>query len=291
MHETVLDLLRKLSREAPPRQTSWRKLRGAIWLDHAQWKSGLDDKAFAERYIQRGRSESNLVVKWRAGVTLPSRSSATALERQLPGTAAMFNLPLYELLADQPLPPAFVARMIRSVRKENEYGWEWNFPGVASRRFSTRPDDSEVLVSVGDIWGLTAVIALVRQAEIRGDGLSHIELCKDMYRALPAVLKLPWVAPSAKLLQNCINQIRARIPLSEAMFDVDWSVITRHAADPAYEPDRERRSIDPQTRRFVDFEDPILEAKLVRGLEVKRQRLTRERRRKRWPMTSDGEAK
>ncbi|BFI95691.1 MAG: hypothetical protein RSP_12010 [Rhodanobacter sp.] len=281
MHETVLDLLRKLSREAPPRQTAWRRLRGAIWLDHAQWASGLDTKAFFERFIQRGRSESNLALKWKAGVTLPSRYSAMALEKLLPGTEAMFDLPLYELLADRPLPPTFAVTVIRSMRKENDYGWEWHFPGTASRCFSVRPDDSDGLVGIGSIWSLTAIVALVRQAEVEGDGLSHIELSKNMYRVLPAILRLPWMAPSTELLKDCINQIRARVPLSEAMFDVDWSVIARHTADPAYGASRERRPLDLQTDRPFDFEDPILDAKLIRGSEVKRQQMARERRRER----------
>ena len=193
----------------------------------------------------------------------------------------MFSLPLYELLADRPLPAPFVSKVIRSLRKENDYGWEWRFPGSTARCFSIRQDDSGGLAKLGDIWGLTAIVALVRQAEIAGDVLLHIELSKDMYRALPGILKLPWIAPSTELLQECINQIRARVPLTEAMFDVDWSIIARHTADPAYESDRERRSIDPQTGRFIDFEDPILDAKLIRGSEVKRQQIARELRRRR----------
>lgn len=104
--------------------------------------------------------------------------------------------------------------------------------GSTARCFSIRQDDSGGLAKLGDIWGLTAIVALVRQAEIAGDVLLHIELSKDMYRALPGILKLPWIAPSTELLQDCINQIRARVPLTEVMFDVDWSIIARHTADP-----------------------------------------------------------
>ena len=278
MRETLSDLLRELAGEAAPRRTSWRKLRGAIWLDHAQWVSGLDLKAFAERFIHRGRSESNLVQKWKSGTTLPSRASAISLEKLLPGTQVMFDLPLYELLADAPISLSNVDKVIALHRKKVDFGHQWSFPGARSSRISMLPDDSAALVARGDIWGLTAIVALVRRAEAAGETLSHIELCKDMYRALPAVLKHPWAAPSTELLRDCINRVRARMYLSVVMFDVDWSVINDHASNPAYEPDRERRPIDPETHRFIEFEDPVLEAQLIRGSAVKEKQLAKEKR-------------
>jgi hypothetical protein len=70
--------------------------------------------------------------------------------------------------------------------------------------FSSLSSDAQGLVATGDIWGLVAIVALVRQAELTGDALLHIELCKDMYRALPAVLKQPWIAsqPDGQLAGN-----------------------------------------------------------------------------------------
>ncbi|WP_189442458.1 hypothetical protein [Rhodanobacter panaciterrae] len=231
----------------------------------------MELKAFAERFVHRGRTESNLVTKWKAGSTLPSRSSAVMLEKHLPSTLHMFDLPLYELLGDRALPAHQVEDVITSLRQKVDMGWEWRFPGSPSGYYNALPNDSSALASRGDLWGFIAIVALVRQAEIQGDELSHLLLSMDMYRALPAALKLPWIAPSTELLQECVNSVRRRMPISAVMYDIDWPVIARHVADPNYEPGYERR-IDPATRKTIEFEDPILEARLIRGNQARAQR-------------------
>jgi len=279
MRETLYDQLREAAGESSQRQSSWRRLRGAAWLDHALWIAGVDEKVFTERFIHRGRSASNLLAKWKSGATLPSRPSAIALEKSLPGTLGVFDLPLWELLADNPLPGSFVRGVLAKLRTKVPYGWQWDFPGLPTRSPSLLPNDSASLVSRGDIWGLTAIVGLVREAEAARNALSHVELSKDMFRALPSALKLPWMAPSADLLQGCVDRIRMREPLSAAMFDVDWSVIAGQVASPNYQAGLNRCPTDQGIQTSIDFADPILEAKLMRGYRAKEEQLAREKRR------------
>lgn len=153
MQEILLELLGKPSGKPSSRQSAWRRLRGAVWLDHAHWISGMELKAFAERFVHRGRTESNLVTKWKAGSTLPSRSSAVMLEKHLPNTLHMFDLPLYELLGDRPLPAHQVEDVITSLRQKVDMGWEWRFPGSPNGYYNALPNDSSALASRGDLWG------------------------------------------------------------------------------------------------------------------------------------------
>ena len=71
------------------------------------------------------------------------------------------------------------------------------------------------------------------------------------------------------------------------MFDVDLDIIWRQADDPNHQPLRERRARDPITNRFADIEDPILHAKIVAGMEVRRKELKQKARRERVLIQND----
>lgn len=65
---------------------------------------------------------------------------------------------------------------------------------------------------------------------------------------------------------------------SAFMFDVDWPVIWRQVDDPAHEPNRLKRPRNPATGRFVDIEDPIMDAQIIPGAEVRKKERAREAR-------------
>lgn len=117
MRKTFDDLYREWTNQPPERRTPWRALRGNLWLDHAVWLSRLEWAQFERICIQRNRSPSKLGAKWRAGTTLPTRSSALAMERVLPGTAWLFDLPLFQLLSNEPLPRSRLVTLTSNFRE------------------------------------------------------------------------------------------------------------------------------------------------------------------------------
>ena len=107
----------------------------------------------------------------------------------------------------------------------------------------------------------------------------HYVASMDVYRATPAALKEPWLAPHADQLFSLLEIIRSRVISTYLMFDIDLDIIKRQATDPTHEPLREYRPRDPMTHRFIDLEDPILSARLIPGKVWRDQQRHREARR------------
>jgi hypothetical protein len=235
--------------------------------------------------------------KWTSGDSVLYRNSALRLEKSLPGTLETFDLPAFELLADRPLPESRVATLLESYRRRGEGAIQllpWQFPDEALRMSDKtmipvmHEADTANLFRYGTIHSFSAILGIVRAAGARGESSTLLSATKDLYRALPVVLKLPWFAEHRDQLIEQIETIRARDFLTFLLFDVDWEVINRQIADTEFEPVRERRKWDRATARFAELEDPILEADIISGREVQRRRLRNEARRRK-KMAADTE--
>lgn len=118
------------------------------------------------------------------------------------------------------------------------------------------------LVYRGDIWGLFALIGMVRLAEFEGDFLDHIDASKHAFRALPALLRVPWVQPSVRQLYELIEAVRDRMPYSRNIFSVDWSIIESLALRADFIADWDLRPLGPDDRP-ITYPDPIIQMKAV----------------------------
>lgn len=235
MRKTLGDLLRALANQPPERRTPWRALRGRLWLDHAVWISGLEWAQFERICIQRNRSASNLGAKWRAGTTLPNRSSALAMERVLPGTAWVFELPLFQLLSDEPLSRSRLTALTSNFRKPGMLvGTDWVLPHADD---VARYSDSKTLLYRGDAWGLFGLVGNMRWAELEGDDYGHLESSQDAFRALPALLRTPWAAASVPQLGELLERVRRRVPYTANVFEVNWERVEALAKRPHFSAD------------------------------------------------------
>lgn len=239
-------------------------MRGRLWFDHALWRSGLSPTDFERVYIRRGRSVSNLVAKWRAGTVLPNRASAVALERLLPDTLWLFDLPLFALLVDEPISRRTLERLTDGLRGESWIGTpEWRLPALDHNGTTAyRRSDPRALVHRGDFWGLCALIGTVRWMELEGDFPLHIEASQDAFRALPALLREPWAATSIRPLYKLIERIRVRMPYSRVLYQVTWETIEALAARPSFEADPARRPKTPNGQ-FETYPDPVITMRFV----------------------------
>lgn len=260
MRKTFDDLYREWTNQPPERRTPWRALRGNLWLDHAVWLSRLEWAQFERICIQRNRSASKLGAKWRAGTTLPTRSSALAMERVLPGTAWVFDLPLFQLLSNAPLPRSRLIALTSNFREPGAViDTDWVLPhadGVA------RCSDSKTLLYRGDLWGLFGLVGTMRWAELEGDDYGHLESSQDAFRALPAMLRTPWAAASVPMLYELLERLRRRVPYTRDAYRVNWERIEALASRPDFSADPGGRPRDPYGYAEA-YPDPIVVMKRV----------------------------
>lgn len=268
MYSSLGDLVRTATSHRRREERPEARLRGQAWLSHALLLSGKDGPAFARDHVYRAREDSGLFRKWQSGSASVSRQSALAVEKSLPGSLWVFDLPLWELLANRPVS----SRAMRAIARRNTRRFDefvlWFFPGddeLASRGdlLSVFHPDTQGLVSRGDLWGFIGTVIATRTAEAASNMEGHIEISKDMYRALPSALKVPWLRPHAVSLLDRLDAVRRRMFYSSLLYDVDRDVVLRQADDPDHQPCRELRKRDPRTLRFVEIEDPIVLARII----------------------------
>lgn len=267
-----LDAIRHVCGEEIPRVGSHHVLRGKVTLDYAVQKSGLDRAKFAEIYLYRNRSNSRLMEKWDTGKATLFRNSAKALDKRLTGTLAVFDLPLFELLADLPLAEKKIASLLRPYRPpDSPYrSSAWIFPDHEAKITDETfvhiavPWDTGSLRMYGTLESFCVILGVMRAAESARDLATHLMACQDLFRALPIVLRQPYFALHAKALGKQLIRIRNRIPYSRLFFDVNWRLIRRQARDPNYHPFRHRWPRGPDGR-FIEPEDPVLPAEFIPG--------------------------
>lgn len=235
----------------------WKAIRGRLWLDHAIWLSGMSEKEFGEIYIRRGRSDSKLVEKWRKGMAIPGHLSARALEGKLPGTRWVFDLPLFPLLADQPFSLAAMKRLTQGTIGVGMIGLrELQLPDQAYAWYSRH------LVWRGDLRGLSAIVTIMRFAEVEADDHQHLQASMDAFRALPALLRISWAASAVKALCTALDTVRCRVPFSAQAFKVDWLTIETLASAADFHPDPGCRPQD--SRGYAEtYPDAVVQMRQV----------------------------
>jgi len=290
VYESLGDILRTATK-SPLDTQPLRELRGRVWLGHALHLCGLDLKEFARVHIVRNRTRSNLVQKWENGDVAPSKLTVAAVEESLPGSRWVYDLPLWELLRNEPISRQRL-RAIAAGLTARRGLQVWWFPGDDARFVQRKVPiaiypDTDRLVARNDVWGLVGCVLRTRLCEQdRAEG-EHLNESTNMFRALPGALKLPGFRPYAEELLSSLLALRSRVFLTALLYDVDLEVILHQADDPSHQPWREMRKRDPQTHRFMDIEDPILFAEITSGRDVRARAAKAEARRaKRRSLTS-----
>lgn len=261
---TIRDLLNNLERPRRAHRTDPKVLQGLVWLDHALHLADLDLSDFAQKFLDYHSEHSGLIYKWANGKTAPTATSVRRIDKKLPGSGAIYNLPLFSLLDPRPLSKKQVKKLLAIYEIPERDLYPWIFPNDEELReqnhfvHTMMRNDSYPLFSRGDIYGFTVIVGLVREAEAKGDVTSLLAHLTNMYRAFPAVARIPWFRNHVDLLRECIDAIRYRNYVASLTFDVDWTVINKQINAPVHETLRERCPRDPKTWRFLLPEDPVV---------------------------------
>lgn len=287
MHLSTQEYLRRLSGERKPKVSDWQRFRGKATLSYAINKSGLSATEFSNKYIYNNRTDSKIMNKWMTGKAALYRLSAENIDKNIPGTTDIYDLPLFELMANEPISETKVNALLKiyCATKEDRIPFlYWKFPNFREKLEDKTlvlvplKWDTDRLVTCNDIYSFTAILGLVRIAESTGEAVRHMLAFKNLIRALPSILKLPWIQPHADILFEIIKQLKCRMFFTNIMFDIDMDIIWRHTHDPDYQPVRERRPINPITKYFTELEDPILAAEIIPGSVVKIRHETKAKR-------------
>lgn len=263
--ENLQQAIRSLTGSRQPRRQVADVLRGLVTLAFALHARSLPLSGL-QRELSRVHPgsgiDTKLVYRWARGRTALSAKSARLLDTVAPGASAVYDHPVFALLREDPPPLAKIEELLsrwRNPRGPLPYWWFDDFPLRDPQRFvpTILRDDTQALFRRGDLDGFTVILGLVREAEIRENSHDHIRFMQDCYRALPAVLRLPWFRPHIEMIQFCLIRIHTHDWLSLCAFGVNQDVIKRQVEAEVHETIRERCPRNPRTGAFIVPEDPI----------------------------------
>ena len=107
---------------------------------------------------------------------------------------------------------------------------------------------------------MTVITALVREAEAAHRHDNHAWHVANLYRILSTIGKIEYITPHLTALFDAIQAIHRRVLYSKILIGVNKDVIRSQIECNYYEPIRELRQRNPETRHFIEFDDPVVYA-------------------------------
>lgn len=244
-------------------QGTWRQLRGLIWLSYVMLRSQWTLEELKDA-LDEHRTRSNLVENWLNGSRSPYPLSARKLKRKVPGSLELFSLPLWLLLRNSPRSVKYCQKAMSAHIRAPSGVAPYRFSGELSEIDDSHDlppiirEDSDALVRRGDIYALTAIVALAREMEASYKDYEHAHHVANLYRILSTVGKIDYIKPHIALLCDAIERIHHRVLSTALLIGVNKNIICEQIESKDYEPIRELRPRDPNTLRFVEYDDPVV---------------------------------
>lgn len=289
--KTTTEKLKRIHGSKPSRKTPAKIFQTRVWLENIFATHHIGLKEFEQR-IRGAGEKSYLPTKWLKGLNCASRNAANKVEKIFPGSIDIYNLPLYDLIENKPLTKKSVFALTNCYHSSSKNLYTWKFPndwgvtpssGDSHKKFKpvdNLPDwqvpndgyggmlspllppplreDSNALVSRGDIFGFISIIALIREAECNLDHEAFQLHIMNAYRALPAVARLKVFKRRWHELLDLLKSLHSRVPLSQLSFRADKDILKQQIEAEFYITTREIRPRDPTTFRFIENPDPVV---------------------------------
>jgi hypothetical protein len=190
--------------------------------------------------------------RWQKRKDTPTDDSLYDFRGVAPIALDFFDCAPFGLLADSPLSLEEIDELISVYRHDSDelpYRfpvdlpvtdiWCWDEP--------CRRDDSASLAKRGDIYGLFAILALVREAEAKNDFQNHIFHLRNLCQSLPLLGRFEWARRDYSLLFDSVLCLRNRVDNTKSRLGIYWYRITDYFLDPTDRPNALFDAIDPGT--------------------------------------------
>jgi len=174
----------------------------------------------------------------------------------------VYSHPVFDLLRDRPIGRRRIGTLLKRYQNSTQKIPLWCFGDESKRIPKLRfipilsRHDTSALWQRGDLDGFTVILGLVREAEAIAATDAHIHRVADLYRAFPAVARIPWFRPFTPLLRRCVERIHLRNLISHFWWRIDWNVIDAQIRSRHHETARLRWTRDRRTGRFVEPKNP-----------------------------------
>lgn len=209
-----------------------RKMRVQAWYLAVALASGLAprdlEKKFSESDSDRKVKRSCVWDKYRRGEVVPrsgprpdgSLNLIDRVEAAYPGTAKWLTLPLWRLLDKAPMEMSEIRCHLAELPNlmRQIFIYEQAQPsGVFWRRDTDYDDACDHLLRFGNLDGLTAVLALVKEAEVIQDQCQH-QLCAQKAGEYIARLEYRGLLPET-LMGKLSNYLAQRVAAAGYFFE------------------------------------------------------------------------
>lgn len=176
---------------------------------------------------------------WESGKAAMSPGLAKRIDRRAPGAELIFSA-LTTLLKEQRLSAPKARESVRGLWEQAGVGRHWRLPALDAQGISSavslkyRWDDSASLAFRRDIYGLLAILALVREAAVINSGRCQ-DCMRDLYVILPAACRISWIRQDIDLLLQCVEDMEAAFPWYRRVrnFGVDWNPFREEVLAPS----------------------------------------------------------
>ena len=244
------------------------RLQTLAWLSDVLTQTGLTISGLSRELSKaRGSKNYNLPKKWKKGTNIGKETMQTISREYSPQSEQIYNLPIYELLANRPVSKTTVRKLMAPYESSIPFGpkrklFTWSFPNddLVLKQGRLTPtisrEDTESLFQRGDIYGFIGILANCREAESAGDLWRFISALRDAYRAIPSLAFIsPW-EDHIDILLGCVHRIHVRSITAFHIMGVDLDTVADQISSRTFESKREQRARNPKTRRFVEPKDP-----------------------------------
>lgn len=229
------DVLRRLveaanrpEHEAAERRVPWAKLRGDTWLNYVMSKTQWS-WADLKQELGKNRARSHLVDRWRNEEVCPYRVSAQKLDKRVPGSLALFDLPMWGLLGLGPKTEREIQRLEGLAKSSgplpDEIGATVGMDNAYRGCYPEVLYGPASLVMEGSLCSFNELILRARRAEAQFNDREHADYIESLYMLFPTIAKISYFAPNAVGLAQAISDLHHRVEWSRASIGVDWNVI------------------------------------------------------------------
>ena len=291
MHR-ILEQMHRHQGKRPPRKTPASVFRTQVWLDNILNTHRISLTEF-ESIIRGDGDTSSLPNRWLRGVATVTPPTVNKIESFFPGSRAIYDIALYELLTNWTLTKKKIDQLIGQYRPKDElYAWgfpnnrlmrnqkgaafiyqqdpgreypEWYIPndGLNGQKspLSYVLSGANSFVQRSDIFAFMAVLGMAREAETNQNDADFLSYMADAYRIFPAIARLKVFHKRWEELYKLLETIFHRSSLSRIVFKVDKDIIEQQIYAEVFITERHCQPRDPKTFRFIPNDDPIIYAR------------------------------